>query len=251
MELHVPDIKPEVLVTFGTLAVTNTLLTSFIAVILLLVGAIALTRKMQLIPGRRQMAIEIVIQGLLSLCEQTGGQAARTYFPLVATLFLYILVANWIGVVPGVGSFHIEGPNHTEITPLRGANSDLSMTLAMALLVFLFVQFTALKAGPKAYIMKFLWPPFIGQLELISELVRPISLSMRLFGNIVAGFILVEVALQLVPAGIPIIALFFELFVGVIQALIFAILAVAFLTLAAASHGGGAEHGEASESHEH
>lgn len=250
MELHVPDIKPEVLATFGALVITNTLLTSFIAVILLIIGSIVVTRHMDLIPGRRQAAVEAVIEGLLSLCAQAGGPAARKYFPLVATLFLYILVANWIGVVPGVGSFHLEGPNHTEITPLRGANSDLSMTLAMALLVFLSVQFTALRAGPKAFVMKFLWPPFIGQLELVSELVRPISLSMRLFGNIVAGFILVEVALQLVPVGVPIVALFFELFVGVIQALIFALLAVAFLSLAAAGHGE-AEHGEVGESHEH
>jgi F-type H+-transporting ATPase subunit a len=110
------------------------------------------------------------------------------------------------------------------------------MTAAMALIVFVWVQVTGIRSDAKAYFLKFLWPPGLGFLELISEIARPVSLALRLFGNILAGFILVEVMLQIVPVVVPAVFLAVELGVGLIQALIFAILTLAFLSLAAA-HG--------------
>jgi len=223
LEIHVP-IQPQVLFTIGGLVVTNTLLTSWIALVVLVVFAFFVTRNMQLVPRGIQNVGEALIELLLALGEQAAGARARTYLPLVATLFLYILTANWIGILPGVGTIPV----------LRTANSDLSIPAAMALIVFVWVQVTGLRADPKAYFLKFIWPVPI--LELLTELSRPLSLALRLFGNILAGFILVEVMLQIVPPLVPAVFLAVELGVGLIQALIFAILTLAFLSLAS-SHG--------------
>jgi F-type H+-transporting ATPase subunit a len=232
LEIHVP-IQPEVLFTAGPLVVTNTLLTSWFAVALLILFAVLATRGMRLVPSGLQNFGEAIVEMLLSLGEQAAGAQARMFLPLFGTLFLYIWFANWIGILPGIGTIHF----------FRTANSDLSITAAMALIVFIWVQVTGIRSGPKAYFLKFLWPPGLGQLELISEIARPLSLALRLFGNILAGFILVEVMLQIVPIGIPAIFLAVELGVGLIQALIFAILTLAFLTLAS-SHGHAEGHAE-------
>jgi len=223
VEIHV-QLQPHVLFTIGSLIVTNTLLTSWIAVVLLIIFALVATRKMSLVPTGLQNVAETIVEALLNMSEQAAGPSARRFLPLVATLFLYILFANWIGIFPGVGS----------IPALRSANSDLSITAAMAIIVFAYVQWTGLRANPKAYFLKFIWP--IPILELITEFSRPLSLALRLFGNIVAGFILVEVMLQAVPIVVPAVFLGLELGVGLIQALIFAILTLAFLSLAS-SHG--------------
>lgn len=231
MEIHVP-IQPQVVFTAGPLVITNTLLTSWIAVALLIVFALLTTRHMRLVPSGLQNLGEAIVEILLALSEQAAGARARTYLPLVGTLFLYIWFANWFGILPGIGTIPL----------FRTPNSDLSITAAMALIVFVWVQVTGLRSDPKGYILKFLWPPGLGFLEIISEIARPVSLALRLFGNILAGFILVEVMLQIVPPVVPAVFLAVELGVGLIQALIFAILTLAFLSLAAA-------HGHAESEH--
>jgi F-type H+-transporting ATPase subunit a len=242
VEIHVP-LLPEVLFSLGGLPVTNTLLTSWIVVISLVLFAILATRRMEMVPRGIQNLAETIIEVLLGLGEQVAGARARSFLPLVATLFLFILFSNWIGILPGVGTFQIGGH-----AVFRSANSDLSITAAMAIIVFFWVQISGMRADLKTYFTKFLWPPGIGQLEIISEFSRPLSLALRLFGNILAGFILVEVMLQIVPIGVPAIFLALELGVGLIQALIFAILTLAFLSLAT-SHGGHEEgHAEAEHS---
>ncbi|MPZ15054.1 MAG: F0F1 ATP synthase subunit A [Chloroflexi bacterium] len=228
MEIHL-EIFPHELFTIpilGGLPITNTLLTSWIAIAVLVAFALVATRDMRLVPTGVQNAAESIIELLLGLGEQAAGPRARAFLPLVATLFLYIWIANWIGILPGVGS----------IPALRSANSDLSITVAMALIVFVSVQVAGLRANWRAYLLKFVWPPFIGQMEILAEVARPVSLAFRLFGNILAGYVLVEVWLQLVPPVVPAIFLGLELGVGLVQALIFAILALAFLSLATA-HG--------------
>jgi F-type H+-transporting ATPase subunit a len=229
VEIHVP-IQPQPIFSLGGLVVTNTLLTSWFAVIFLIVFAVLATRHMRLVPSGLQNVAEALVELVLALGEQAAGPRARTFLPLVATLFLYIWAANWIGILPGIGTIPL----------FRTPNSDLSITAAMAIIVFVWVQVTGLRADPKAYFLKFIWP--IPILEGISEIARPVSLALRLFGNILAGFILVEVMLQIVPVVVPAIFLAVELGVGLIQALIFAILTLAFLSLAS-SHGH--EHAEA------
>jgi F-type H+-transporting ATPase subunit a len=243
VEIHVP-LLPEVLFNLGPLSVTNTLLTSWIVTVVLLLFAFTATRNMKDVPTGIQNVAESIIELLMSLAEQVAGARARSFLPLVATLFLYILFANWIGILPGVGSFQISQEGHAK-SLLRGANSDLSITAAMAIIVFFWVQISGLRTDLKSYFVKFLWPPGIGQLEIISEFSRPLSLALRLFGNILAGFILVEVMLQIAPPVIPAIFLALELGVGLIQALIFAILTLAFLSLATShGHEGGHAEGE-------
>ena len=239
MEIHVP-ILPQVLFTAGPLVITNTLLTSWIAVALLMLLAVLATRNMRLIPTGFQNFAEAVVELLLTLGEQAAGPKARQYLPLVGALFLFIWFANWLGILPGVGTIPI----------FRSPNSDLSITLAMALIVFAWVQVTGIGAGGIGnYFKKFIWPPGLAQLELLQEFVRPISLALRLFGNILAGFILVEIMLQIVPPVIPAVFLGMELGVGLIQALIFSILTLAFLSLASSHGHTEGEHDPHHESH--
>ncbi len=238
MNIHVPAIQPEEIFRIGGIAVTNTVLTSWVALFVLVVFAFVSTRNMQLVPSGIQNVAEAILEMLLGLAEQVAGAKARSFFPLVSTLFLYILFANWIGIVPPVGSWSYNGH-----TIFRSPNSDLSLTAAMAIIVFFAVQITGIRSDVKGYFLKFLWPPLIGQLEIIAEFSRPLSLALRLFGNILAGFVLVEIMLQLVPPVLPAIFLGLEVGVGLIQALIFAILTLAFLSLAS-SHGHSEEHPE-------
>jgi F-type H+-transporting ATPase subunit a len=224
LEMHVP-IQPEVLFYVAGIPVTNTLFTSWIVILVLIAFALLSTRKMQLVPTGLQNLAEAIIELLLALGEQVAGSRARSFLPLVATLFLFILFSNWIGIFPGVGS----------IPALRSANSDLSITAAMALIVFFWVQTVGFKAGAKHYFVKFVWPGMF--IEIVTELARPVSLAFRLWGNIIAGFILVEVMLQIAPLVVPSVFLALEFGVGAIQALIFAVLTLAFLSMAT-SHGG-------------
>ncbi|MBM2810525.1 MAG: atpB [Chloroflexi bacterium] len=245
MEIHVPAIQPDEIFRLGPLAVTNTVLTSWIALFVVIAFAVAATRNMRLVPSGLQNLGELIVEVLLGLAVQVAGSRARQFLPLVATLFLYILFANWIGIVPGVGSWNAQLPwQEGGHIVFRAPNSDLSLTAAMAIIVFFSVQIVGIRTNVKAYFVKFLWPPLIGQLEIIAEFSRPLSLALRLFGNILAGFILVEIMLQLVPPLLPVVFLGLELGVGLIQALIFAILTLAFLSLAS-SHG----HSEASPEH--
>lgn len=236
MEIHVP-LLPEKIFELGGLPVTNTLLTSWIAALVLILFSVVAARNMRLAPSGLQNVAEAIVELLLGLSEQVAGARARAFLPLVATLFLFILFSNWIGILPGVGTLQI---NHHAV--LRSANSDLSITAAMAVIVFFWVQISGLRTGGLSYIWKFIWPPGIAQLELISEFTRPFSLAVRLYGNIIAGFILVEVMLQIAPPVIPALFLALELGVGLIQALIFAVLTLAFLTLATSQSHSAQEH---------
>jgi F-type H+-transporting ATPase subunit a len=195
---------------------------------------------MQLVPTGIQNVAEALIEVLLGLAEQVAGSKARSFLPLVATLFLFILTANWFSVLPGVGTFAVGGT-----AVLRNPNSDLSITAAMALIVFVWVQVVGLRSSLKAYFLKFVFP--IPVLEILTEISRPLSLALRLFGNLLAGYILVEVMLQIAPIVVPAVFIGLEVGVGLIQALIFAILTLAFLSLAGA-HGHSEGHAEAEHS---
>src|SRR5262249_9590320 len=163
-----------------------------------------------------------------------------SFLPLVGSLFFFIMTANWMGILP----FYAENDwLEGHIPPLRSADSDLNVTAAMAVLVFLWVQFQMIRTqGLFGWVKHLTWgPPPV--LELISEIARPVSLALRLFGNIFAGEVLLLVMSNLIPPGVPVLFMAFELFVGIVQALIFAILTLAFLSLATTSHGDEAHEG--------
>jgi F-type H+-transporting ATPase subunit a len=242
------SIAAEKLFMLGVLPVTNALFIGvLVSVILVLVTQSILTRW-QSVPRGLQNVFEIIVDGVLGLLEsimQDRGMA-RKFFPLIATIFLFILLSNWIGLLPGLGTVglaHENAAGHATIIPfLRSTSADLNFTLGLSLFVVITIQLTGILAlGIRGYAKKFFVSPFhkpyvvgtlMGVLELVSEFAKILSFAFRLFGNVFAGEILLTVMLHLVPYFIPLPFLFLEIFVGFIQAAVFAMLVAVFLKMA-------------------
>lgn len=227
----------------GSFPVTNTLLASWIAILLLLIGSVVLRQRMKDVPRGFQNIIETVFDGMLSVMDGITGSREQTkmFFPLIATLFLFILTANWLGILPGFGTIGLREMHEgkTIIVPfLRSANSDLNMTLGMAIISVLAIQiFGIVLIGAAKYAKRFFnfgnpIMTFVGLIELVSEVAKLLSFSFRLFGNVFAGEVLLVVISSLVPYIVPLPFYFLELFVGFIQAMVFAMLTLVFLKVA-------------------
>ncbi|MEK7170347.1 MAG: F0F1 ATP synthase subunit A [Patescibacteria group bacterium] len=234
--MHI-SIVPETLFHIGPLPVTNTLLTAWLVVIVITVGAVIFSAIMKRKPGKIQTAIEAVVDGLLNFFETISGnrETAKRFFPIVATIFVFVLLSNWAGIIPGVGSIGfrevVEGEE--KFVPLfRSVFSDLNMTLALALIAVSLSHFFGLiTLGIKGHVGKFITfrspiAAFMGVLEIVSEVAKVVSFSFRLFGNIFAGEVLLTIIAFLLPYIAPLPFLGLELFVGFIQALIFGTLAM-------------------------
>lgn len=227
------SITPETIAHIGNFPITNSLLTSWVVVVALSIGAIIFSKKMKAVPGKFQAAIESIIDGLLSFLETVGGdrKTAERFFPIIATIFIYVICANWIGILPGVGSIIINEGSKS-IPLFRSVYSDLNMTIALALIaVVLSHLYGLITIGFKHHFSKFITfkgpiDAFQGVLEIVGEISKIISLSFRLFGNVFAGEVLLTIIVFLVPYLAPIPFLGLEIFVGFIQALIFATLAM-------------------------
>jgi F-type H+-transporting ATPase subunit a len=241
--------------------ITNSMIVTWIVAIGLIVFAQLSTRRMSQVPGGSQNLLEWLIESLYGLLESIIGRhlVERTFW-FFATIFLFILAANWIGLVPGVGT--IGWGHHTpdgfvvEQPLLRGANADLNMTLAMALVFFACWIVWALQEVGVGGIFKELFAPkgdttgllrllmivvffAAGLLEIVSILFRPVSLSFRLYGNIFAGENMLETMATLVPGLgwlLPIPFYFMELLVGLVQALVFMLLTAVFTLLICQHH---------------
>lgn len=236
-------LAPEVVGHVFGVPITNTLITVWCVMLVLILGAVLLRRKLALIPGKFQVVIEALIGGVYEyMVEVLEDKAlARRFFPIVMTIFIFILGANWFGLLPGVtsiGFFEVYNGEH-KLTPLLyPANTDLNITIALALVAFFTIEIAGvLMLGFLKYTGKFVnfKSPLgfaIGIIELFSELARLVSFSFRLFGNIFAGKTLIVIAMFFVPFVVPVPILAFELFVGFIQAFIFAILTLFFIKLA-------------------
>ena len=241
------SIAAEKLFSIGSFPVTNALFIGFLVSVFLVIVTRIATRKMELVPTGTQNIFEIVFEGLLSFMEgvlQDKSQA-RKFFPLIATIFLFVLFSNWIGLLPGMGTIglsHMKEGHATIIPFVRSTSADLNFTIALSLMVVLTIQFSGIAAlGVVKYGKKFFISPFhkpygigmvMGLLELVSEFAKLLSFSFRLFGNVFAGEILLTVMLHLVPYFIPLPFLFLEIFVGFIQAAVFAMLTLVFLKMA-------------------
>ena len=241
------SIKAEPILHFSHFVFTNSYLLSLISFILLLATAVTLKGKITLIPGKLQSIFEILTEQFLGLMDGLLGDRRKSekYFPVVATVFLFILVSNWLGLLPGVGSIGFEEVHHGEtlfVPLLRAPGADLNFTLALALIAMLFVQFFGVLAlGFRKYANKFftLKNPiytFVGLLELLSEFVKIVSFSFRLFGNVFAGEVLLGIVGFLAPYIVPLPFLFLETFVGFIQAFIFSMLTLVFIAMSVADH---------------
>lgn len=240
--MHV-SIAAEKLFNIGPLPVTNSLLVTWIAILLFVILIISIRIKRNIIPVGIQNVVEYVLEFFYRMvCEVfESEEKSRRFFPLVMTIFLFVLLVNWLGLLPGVGSigFYRGEGEHLEFIPLfRGASADLNTTIALALIsVFLTQIFSIQHLGFKGFIGRFikLKSPllfFVGILELISEVAKIISFSFRLFGNIFAGEVLLLVIIFLIPFVVPIPFIALEIFVGLIQALIFSLLTLFFIKIA-------------------
>jgi F-type H+-transporting ATPase subunit a len=280
MEIHI-SIAPEVLFNVGPVPVTNSMFTMFIVMGLILLCGAMIARGAKLVPGRWQALFEVAAQFILDLVESTGGKSfGRRLFPMIGAIFIFIALANYTGVLPGVGTIGFyraepaaeaeaaaeegaqvveetavdaeghEEEEHLVLVPLfRAPNADLNMTLAMALVTFTTVQVLGIRAhGVGGRIKHMADPPFIFPIEVVSELGRIVSLSARLFGNVLAGEVLLAVmyamanALKfaIIPLLFPVVFIFLELLFGTIQALVFALLTTIYIVMA--SSGGHDEH---------
>jgi F-type H+-transporting ATPase subunit a len=241
--IHI-SLKAEEIFHIGSYSVTNALFLSFI--ILALFGSIAVfaRKKLKLIPGYFQSIFEYFVESLLDLMDTVFGDrhTSEKYFPLIATIFLFVLFSNWFGLLPGVGSFVIHS-EHGNIPLLRAPSADLNFTLGLAIVAVLAINILGAAAiGTGKHAAKFLnfkGGPigfFIGVIELISEFARMISFSFRLFGNIFAGEVLLTIVGFLAPYVVPLPFLFLEVFVGFVQALIFSMLSIVFIAIASTDH---------------
>ncbi|MFH1631540.1 MAG: F0F1 ATP synthase subunit A [bacterium] len=247
----------------GNFTITNSMLNAYIAVAFFILVALIARRRKSIVPKGVHNVIEAVVEMALGEIDKVTQDKKKTrqFLPLVATIFLFVLVSNWMGLIPGTGSIGIWGYMHgeLELIPLfRPASSDLNLTLAIATFAILSTHYAGMRAvgafhhfskffnfrgialsikkGPMAVIIAVV-EFFVGLIEFISEFAKTLSLSLRLFGNIFAGEVLLTVMLGLFSYVLPIPFMFLEILVGVIQATVFAMLTLAFLVVATMSHG--------------
>ena len=230
------SIAAEKIGTLWAFPITNSLLATWLVMAVLIVFSWAATRRLSLIPSGIQTTAEVLVGGLHDFFSSVTGKYVNAFFPLIASLFFFIITANWMGLLPGfstIGFYHGE-----EFVPLlRGATSDLNTTIALALIAVCAIQYFGFRLIGLHYGKKFLnfKDPiafFTGILETISEFSRIISFAFRLFGNIFAGEVLLAVIAFLIPFIAPLPFLTLELFVGFIQALVFSMLTAVFLNVA-------------------
>lgn len=241
------SIVAEKLFSIGSLPITNALLVGFLVSIFLILLTQIVLKKMTLVPRGVQNVLEFIFEALLDLVESVtqDKKQARQFFPLIATIFLFVLIANWAGLLPGLGTIgllHGEEGHMTIIPFLRSTSADLNFTLALSLIAVFTIQFTGIAAlGIIKYGKKFFVSPLhkpygigtaVGILELVSEIGKMISFTFRLFGNVFAGEVLLTVMLHIFPYLLPLPFMFLEIFVGFIQAIVFAMLTLVFLKMA-------------------
>lgn len=220
------NISPDTIIYghVGPFPVSATLLFTWVVMAILVLGSWAITRRLstEASVSRGQVLLEIVLEGIRGQIRDVVDTNPDRYLPFIGTLFLFIVVSNVLVIVPG---FH----------PPTGS---LSTTTALALCVFVAVPvFGVLAQGLRGYLKSYLQPsPFMLPFNLIGEITRTISLSIRLFGNMMSGTMIAAVALAIAPLFFPIIMNVLGLLIGVIQAYIFAILALVFIASATRAH---------------
>lgn len=234
------ELAPEIIFHIGFLPITNTLLTTWIVMVVIVGSVYASTRKLALIPGKPQAIIEIVLDWIYSLGEGLSDPTrAKKFFAVVATFFIFIIFANYLGLLPGVGTigfYATHGPEEVWVPLIRPMNTDLNATLALALISVTMTHYYAISIlGFGSYLSKFfsLNPVFlfVGFLEIIAEFTKLISLSFRLFGNMFAGEALLVTISSLFAFGLPLPFMALELLVGFVQAMIFMMLTLVFMII--------------------
>lgn len=248
---------------FGS--VTNSLLTSWIAVLIIIAIAFSVKRKTAMVPRGVQNFMEIVVDGFLNFFDSITGSRKKSeaFFPFIFAFFCYILVSNWMGLLPGVGTigkYVVEDGHNVFVPLLRGGTADLNTTLALATIAVVashiigvisigvwnhfnkFINIKAILEIPKKFkedkLVLMVNPVVVlaSLLEIVTEIAKVASLSFRLFGNVFAGEVLLATMSAMLAFGLPLPFMFLEVLVGAVQALVFALLTLSYLTMATEKH---------------
>lgn len=238
MELNI-SLAPDILFYIGSLPITNTFLWSTVVVAFLAIFFVILSKRLKDIPSGIQNFIELLIEGAYSFTESIigPGKKAKRVFPLVATMFIFIVFSNLLVYIPGQSAVTINGAEGP-VALFRAVMSDYGLILMMTLLAVIIMQIVAIAvSGPFRYIGKFLnfKSPlgfFLGLMDLIGEIAKVVSLSFRLFGNIFAGEVLGSVMLFLFPFFTPLPFMFLGLLTAVVQGFVFSVLTLVFISMA-------------------
>jgi len=239
------DLDPENPMPTGSLvitfhpSITSTILTMWIIEVVLLLVGFAATRRPRRVPGRLQNFVEWAYESLDGFARNTGGPAAARHVPIFASFFILILFCNWSGLLPPVG----------KVEELRAPTSDVNITIGLALVAFTYFEIQGFRALGLGYLSKFfpvrefrsgigagLIAMFVGAIELMLELVKPVTLSMRLFGNIYGGEVALGVVTALTISVVPVMIVGLEAMLNFVQALIFSTLTLMFALVAMESH---------------
>ena len=243
----------EALFHLGPLPVTNSMVTSWIVAAVLIIVIRLAIKKPQLVPSRGQAMVESLVEGILDLTSPiVGKKVAKPTFPLLVALFTFILIQNWSGLFPGVGTiFMVDHASGEWMEFVRPGNADMNGTIALAVVSFIgWLYFILRYAGP-ALVLKDIfgnkadkrevpaviyYPLFglffaVGLIEIVSILFRPISLSFRLFGNVFGGENLLHSMSAITPWVLPVPFYFLELLIGFVQALVFTLLVSVYIGL--------------------
>jgi len=239
-EIKAPPIKAEPVFQAGPLVFTNSMLGALVALVVIVILILVMTRRLEERPGKLQTTVEMLVGGLYNFAKGSGGSTGAALFPLFAGLLLWLLVNNWLALVPGFGQVLVSGPDGS-FPLLRAANADFNNTLALALMVFFLIHIYGVRNHGIGYFAEFVNIPallkgrpidfVVGFFHTIGEFAKIISLSFRLFANIYGGEILIAVILGL--AG-PVAVVFYGLevvIVATIQAFIFGLLALIYISL--------------------
>lgn len=258
--IHEHTLYAESVYQVGSFKVTNSLLNSWIVVLVVIILSLLIRKKINLIPRGIQNAFEMAVEGFLGIFDSVTSSRERSlkFFPLVFAFFVFILLNNWLGLLPGIGSIGQIVSEHGEkifVPYFRGGTADLNTTLALAIIGLVashifgilaigiwnhFNKFINLKVLAEIPRKVFKDPTvlivnpikaFVGLIEIIGEIAKVASLSFRLFGNIFAGEVLLASMSAILAFGLPIPFMFLEVIVGLIQALIFSMLILAYLTM--------------------
>ncbi len=260
MTIHIPSLAPEVVAYIQGWPITNTMVNAWLAIIIFLVVGLAIRWSVKLRPNKLQNFFEHILDLVMGYFDQVTGTRAKTVraMPIVGAVFFFILLSNWLGLLPGTGSIMV-GQEFL----LRPANTDLNLTLAMAITAVVashifgffavgvaahlgkFIQiknfFKSFKHGPIG-VFQAIVEGAVGLIEIVSEAAKVVSLSLRLFGNIFAGEVLISVISALVGLLVPTPFMLLELLVGLIQAAVFAMLTLVYVTVASLEPHGAEEH---------
>ncbi len=239
------ELKPEVLSAVSGFPITDSLIATAAVDCVIILMIVALNRSLAPVPGRLQNTMESVIEYFHEMAEPIAGKRTEAIFPWFASFFLFILVGNVLSLLPGVGTIQYiphHGGHHIPL--FRGATSDLNQTLALAAVSVVVTHILSVKyTGIKGYLARFfsINPVllFVGLLELVSEATKLISLSFRLFGNMFAGEVVLTTVSGLVAFIAPVPFLVLESITALIQALVFSMLTMVFMSIMTTSHGGG------------